>query len=159
MKVLRHTAALAILLAATASAMGQVQSPVGYEVPSPRWAAPAITDAYCDRDTASLSPEVPMLQWTVPVSNNSPFPISFTYDLKIVETMPGQDPIEAIERNPVAYSLRQLMAPQCLLPVSVVRTFSPDGVYVAQVTARAQYVRLQNGGRSDLLLFRVNDTK
>lgn len=159
MSTLRHIIAIAIMLATTATMSGQRQARGNYEVPSPRWVAPAFIDAYSDRDTASLSLQTPMLQWMMPIDNNSPIPVNFTYDLKIVEAMPGQDPLEAIERNPVAYQLRQLMAPQCLIPVNVIKMFSPDMVYVAQITARAPQVRQQNGGRSDLLIFRVTDSK
>lgn len=157
MKTLRYIIAAAVLAGTTAIVSSQIFPGGNQEVSSPRWVAPAVVDAYSDRDTVALSGQNPMLQWMMPVDNNSPVPVNFTYDLKIVEAMPGQDPVEAIERNPVAYQLHQLMAPQCLIPVNVIKMFNPEMVYVAQVTASAPQVRQQNRGRSDLLIFRVTD--
>lgn len=159
MNTLRYIIAGVILIGTTAILSSQINMRGNQGASSPRWVAPAVVDAYSNRDTAALSMHYPMLQWMMPVDNNSSLPVNFTYDLKIVEAMPGQDPVEAIKRNPVAYQLRQLMAPQCLIPVNVIKMFNPDMVYVAQVTARAPQVRLQNEGRSDLLIFRVTDLK
>lgn len=157
MNTLRNIMAVVILTFVSVTAFGQVVNPGRYEVPSPKWVMPTVTESYSARDTASLPLQASMLQWTMPVDNNSPVPVTFTYDLKIVEAMPLQNPLEAMKRNPVAYQLRQLMAPQCLIPASVISKFSKEKVYVAQVTARAPFVQQQNGGRSDLLIFRVTD--
>lgn len=155
MKALRNVLpAFALVFCA---AMASAQSGRYGEL-SPKWAAPAIVDDYTDRDTAMLSLQTPMLQWTMPVVGDSPVPVTVTYNLRIVEAMPGQDPLEAIERNPVAYQLRHLMAPQCLLPAKVIRKFSLAKVYVAQVTAQAQAAQQYGIGRSLPLIFRVIDS-
>lgn len=148
-----------ILVLVSMTALGQTVTRGHYEVASPKWLMPKVIEGYSSRDTTSLPLQVPMLQWTMPVDNNRTVQPSFTYDLKIVEAMPLQDPHEAMERNPVAYQLRQLMAPQCLIPIKVIRKFSKEKVYVARITARSRFVQQQNGGMSDLLVFRVTDLK
>lgn len=159
MNTLRNIMAVVILTFVSVTAFGQVATPGRNEVASPKWVMPTVTESYSARDTASLPLQAPLLQWTMPVDNNSSVPVTFTYDLKIVEAMPLQDPLEAMERNPVAYQIRRLMAPQCLIPVNVISKFSKGKVYVAQVTARSPFAQQQNGGRSDLLIFRVTDLK
>lgn len=159
MNTLRNIMAFAVLTIVFVRALGQAGSPGRYEVASPKWVMPKVVGGYSARDTALLPLQAPMLQWTMPVNNNSSVPVTFTYDLKIVEAMHLQDPLEAMERNPAAYQLRQLMAPQCLIPARVISKFSKEKVYVAQVTALAPFVQQQNGGRSDLLVFRVTDLK
>lgn len=79
--------------------------------------------------------------------------------------MPLQDPLEAIERNPVVYQVTGLTVAQCMLPASIVNGLSPFETYVAQVTARSNatqigaldYINIQNDGRSQLRLFRIKD--
>lgn len=136
-----------------------------YQASAPKWVSPVATNDYEGRNIATLSQQVPMLQWTSPVVNCNPTPITYTYDLKVVQMMPLQAPDEAMDRNPVVYQKSSLTMPQCLIPVNVIKGFSPAATYVAQITTRSNntqegtldYVNLQNNGKSDLLMFRVKD--
>ena len=79
--------------------------------------------------------------------------------------MPLQAPDEAIERNPVVYQATGLTMPQCLIPLNVIRNFSPYETYLAQITAKSNatqigsldYIELMNNGKSDIKMFRVKD--
>ena len=138
---------------------------VCYQASAPQWVSPVSAAAYGNRPTATLSLQVPMLQWTTPTVSCNPSPIPYTYDLKIVQMLPLQAPDEAMERNPVVFQKTALTMPQCLIPPTVIRNFAPTETYAAQITVHSNntqegsldYVHLQNNGRSDLLLFRVKD--
>ncbi len=138
---------------------------VCYQASAPRWVSPVTMNDYEDRNVATLSQQVPMLQWTSPAVSCDPTSVNYTYDLKIVQALPLQSPDEAIERNPVVYRQTSLTAPQCLVPATTIKMFSPTETYVAQITAHSSntqvgslgFVSLQNDGKSDLLLFRVKD--
>lgn len=138
---------------------------VCYQATAPKWIAPMSMNDYEDRNVATLSKQAPMLQWSTPAVSCNTTPIQYTYDLKIVQTLPFQYPDEAIERNAVVYQKTGLTMSQCLIPANIITNFAPTETYVAQVTARSNntqegsldYILLQNGGKSDLLQFRVKD--
>lgn len=138
---------------------------VCYSASAPKWVSPVSMNDYEDNSIATLSLQTPMLQWTTPVVNCNPTPIQYTYDLKIVQQIPLQNPNEAIERNAVVYQRSSLTASQCLIPATVISKFSPSETYVAQVTTHSNstqvgaldFVNLQNDGKSGLLMFRVKD--
>lgn len=138
---------------------------VCYQASAPKWISPVSMNDYEDRSVATLSQQVPMLQWSNPVVNCNPTPIQYTYDLKIVQMLPLQAPDEAMDRNPVVYQKTALTMPQCIIPATNIRNFAPTETYVAQVTVHSNntqagvldFVNLQNDGKSDLLLFRVKD--
>ena len=138
---------------------------VCYQASAPKWVAPVSMNDYEDRAVATLSQQVPMLQWTSPAVSCNPTPIQYTYDLKIVQMLPLQAPDEAMDRNPVVYQKTSLTMPQCLIPATNIKNFAPTETYVAQITAHSNntqqgtidYVNLQNNGKSDLLMFRVKD--
>lgn len=138
---------------------------VCYNASAPKWVSPVSMNDYEDHSIATLSQQTPMLQWTTPVINCNPTPIQYTYDLKIVQQIPLQDPNEAIERNAVVYQSNSLTSSQCLIPATIINKFSPSETYVAQITTRSNstqvgvldFVNLQNDGKSDLLMFRVKD--
>lgn len=138
---------------------------VCYQASAPKWISPISLNDYEDRNIATLSKQAPMLQWNTPLISCNPKPVQYTYDLKVVQAMPLQYPEEALERNAVVYQKTGLTMPQCLIPATVIKNFSPHETYVAQVTARSNntqegsldYIMLQNGGKSDLLQFRIKD--
>lgn len=138
---------------------------VCYQASAPKWVTPVAMNDYENHNVATLSQQVPMLQWTTPAVSCNPAPIQYTYDLKIVQMLPLQAPDEAMDRNPVVYQKMALTMPQCLIPATVIRNFAPTETYAAQITVHSNntqegsldYVNLQNNGKSDLLMFRVKD--
>lgn len=146
-------------------ALSRTMFRVCYQAKAPEWLMPVSTGDFENRDIATLVNQTPILTWTAPQVNCDPKPRNYTYDLKIVQQMPLQDPLEAIERNPVVYQVTGLTVAQCMLPASIVNGLSPFETYVAQVTARSNatqigaldYINIQNDGRSQLRLFRIKD--
>lgn len=146
-------------------ALSRTMFRVCYQAKAPEWLMPVSTGDFENRDIATLVKQTPILTWTAPQVNCDPKPRNYTYDLKIVQQMPLQDPLEAIERNPVVYQVTGLTVAQCMLPASIVNGLSPFETYVAQVTARSNatqigaldYINIQNDGRSQLRLFRIKD--
>lgn len=146
-------------------ALSRTMFRVCYQAKAPEWLMPVSTSDFENRDIATLVKQTPILTWTAPQVNCDPKPRNYTYDLKIVQQMPLQDPLEAIERNPVVYQVTGLTVAQCMLPASIVNGLSPFETYVAQVTARSNatqigaldYINIQNDGRSQLRLFRIKD--
>lgn len=146
-------------------ALSRTMFRVCYQAKAPEWLMPVSTGDFENCDIATLVKQTPILTWTAPQVNCDPKPRNYTYDLKIVQQMPLQDPLEAIERNPVVYQVTGLTVAQCMLPASIVNGLSPFETYVAQVTARSNatqigaldYINIQNDGRSQLRLFRIKD--
>lgn len=130
---------------------------VRVRVQAPRWVAPSVIGDYEDTRVVALDTRNPILIWMPPVLSGSTAAVTFTYDLKIVMVMPEQAPDQAIDRNPVVYQVKQLVTPQCLLPMTAVNAMTADNLYVAQVTTHARStiaIELENKGKSELLLFR-----
>lgn len=129
---------------------------VRVSVQAPRWVAPSIIGDYEKERVVMLDTHNPLLIWMPPVYSGIMVDVTFTYDLKIVMVMPGQAPDQAIDHNPIAFQIKQLTTPQCLLPMTVVNAISADYTYVAQVTTHvysANTIELENKGKSELLLF------
>ncbi len=86
----------------------------------------------------------------------------FTYTLKVVQLVAGQQPDDAIAHNPSVYERTGLLTPLCILPQERVRHMADDATYVARVTAEQtglantylNYALIENQGHSDLRLFR-----
>ena len=145
--------------------LGKALFTVCYQGRAPEWIMPVSTGEFGDHNIATLSKQTPMLTWMSPVITCSSIIHTFTYDIKVVQSMPLQAPDEAIERNPVVYQATGLTMPQCLIPLNVIRNFSPYETYLAQITAKSNatqigsldYIELMNNGKSDIKMFRVKD--
>ena len=99
--------------------------------------------------------------WTIPTINCGAS-TTYNYDFRVVEVLPGQQPDDAMRRNPIVYQVKKLVAPTCIIPTDVVRRlFLPDKNYICQVTANPNattvlnYVMLNNGGESDYRMFHI----
>lgn len=79
-------------------ALSRTMFRVCYQAKAPEWLMPVSTGDFENRDIATLVKQTPILTWTAPQVNCDPKPRNYTYDLKIVQQMPLQDPLEAIER-------------------------------------------------------------
>lgn len=105
--------------------------------------------------------EIVQFNWTIPTINCGAS-ATYNYDFRVVEVLPGQQPDDAILRNPIVYQVKQLVAPTCIIPTDVVnRLFRPDKDYICQVTANPNttsalnYVMINNGGESDYRMFHI----
>lgn len=145
--------------------LGKALFTVCYQGRAPEWISPVPMGDFAESNIATLSKQTPLLTWMSPIITCSSIIHTFTYDIKVVQSMPLQAPDEAIERNPVVYQATGLTMPQCMIPISVVNGMSPIETYVAQITAKSNatqigsldYIELMNNGKSDLKLFRVKD--
>jgi hypothetical protein len=89
--------------------------------------------------------------------------LQFTYEFRVVELLPGQNPDDAMDRNANFYIARNLTVPMATIPVTYVNRMDLSKTYVAQVKATQSgvgskmlnYVMLENGGKSPFRQFRV----
>ncbi len=116
---------------------------------------------------AELDPLAPQFTWRAPVVACNPAALQFTYSMRIVEVLPGQQPDQSMTSNPVTYQVSNLATPTCLLPASVIMQMKEGKTYAAQVTATQtnvnrtmlNYVSIANNGKSTYKLFRLKETK
>lgn len=123
---------------------------------------PSAFDASND-DVVPIDPLSPLFTWTTPVVTCNPTLLQFEYTFRVVRLLPAQDIDAAMERNAAVYVSTGLLAPQCLIPQSIISIMDPSATYVAQVTAYNRsvtsgllnYTVLENNGRSDYKVFRI----
>ena len=137
---------------------------VCYKAQAPTFITPLLSTPGDDMSEAELSIHNPLFTWTQPVITCSPSAFTYTYDLRIVELIDGQEPDVAMDRNPVVYQKTDQMSPMVLIDkVTLDTKFSKDKTYVAQVTAKQtggsvfDYVMLENQGKSPLRKFKLVD--
>ncbi|MBQ7421979.1 MAG: hypothetical protein IJV27_07555, partial [Prevotella sp.] len=116
-----------------------------------------------DYNIAILSTLNPMIAWTQPVMACSP-QVQFTYELRIIEQIPGQAPDDALENGAAVYQKAGLLNTNFMLPQSTLNKLKKDKTYAAQVIATTNtqegdmnYVYVNNDGKSSWLQFRVTD--
>lgn len=154
---------LAAPVAVSNPATGMAHFTVCYKAQAPQFLSPVSTSLELqDNSVAEVEALAPMFTWTQPMIACNPAAMSFRYSFKVVELMPGQNPMEAMERNPVVYRSDNLMAAQCIIPTNVVSAqLRTDRTYAAQVTASSNavgvlnYVMIENEGKSTYRLFRI----
>ena len=122
------------------------------------------TDNYAISGTPPLNSNVamvdrlnPQFTWTEPVVTCGSNLARYTYSLRIVQLLPGQNADDAMHRNPVVYQADRLKAAMCIVPKQVIDKMDPTAQYVAQVTATptnsaTAYVQIENEGKSNMLL-------
>lgn len=130
-----------------------------YKAQAPQFLIPMV-DASSSEAVAQVDPLSAQFTWTIPTIACGAT-ASYTYDIKFVELLPGQQPDVAMDRNPVVYQVSDLMANSCIIPTNKVSgSFLADKTYLAQVTAQANngsplsYVMLENNGKSTFLPFK-----
>lgn len=131
---------------------------VCYKAQAPQFLTPMVMAS--DDAVTQVDPLSAQFTWTQPVTNCG-VSTTYTYNLQIVELLPGQQPDAAMDRNPVVYQSKGLMANMCVIPTQVVSSnFYADKTYLAQVRAVAKangplsYVMLENNGKSTYLPFK-----
>ena len=96
---------------------GKCQFTVCYKAHAPQFILPmAIGKGLNDLNVAKLSRQNPQLTWREPVLACNPKAQRYTYDIKIVEMMPGQQPDDAMDFNPAVYLQRGIMTPVATIP-------------------------------------------
>lgn len=132
-----------------------------YKAQSPDFITPSLLGT-ADPSVAEVNPLNAQFTWTTPVIACGSGFSSYTYDLRIVELLNGQQPDYAINHNPIIYQSKGLLAPTCIIPPNVITSkFYANQKYVAQITARPKsgnpldYVQIANDGKSPLRIFRI----
>ena len=126
---------------------------VCYKAQAPQFLTPMV-NAMSESAMAQVDPLNAQFTWTMPVIACGAA-ATYTYDFKVVELYPGQQPDVAMDRNPVIYQAEDLLANMCIIPTQIVSAnFYSDKTYLAQVTAISNasgplsYVMLENNGKS-----------
>lgn len=132
-----------------------------YKAQSPDFITPTLLGT-ADPSVAEVNPLNAQFTWTTPVIACGSGFSSYTYDLRIVELLNGQQPDYAINHNPIIYQSKGLLAPTCIIPPNVIKSkFYANQKYVAQITAQPKsgnpldYVQIANDGKSSLRIFRI----
>jgi len=132
---------------------------VCYKAQAPQFLTPMI-NVMSDETVAQVDPLNAQFTWTMPVIACGAA-ARYTYDFKVVELLPGQQPDVAMDRNPVIYQAQELLANMCVIPTQVITgNFYADRTYLAQITAASKasgplsYVMLENNGKSTYLPFK-----
>lgn len=132
---------------------------VCYKAQAPSFITPMITGTEL-LAVASVDEGNAQFTWTESMINCNPSASQFRYDFVVKALLPGQQPDDAMEWNPVVYHSDGLMVPMCIIPPAVIRNLDKTKVYIAQVTAREvgknplNYIMLENGGKSTYRMFR-----
>ena len=115
---------------------------------------------------ADMNPLAPQFTWKAPVVACNPGILTYTYSLRIVELLPGQQPDKSMDSNPVVYQANNLSSPMCIIPPAVIKQMKLLTTYAAQITATSankdkamlNYVSIVNNGKSSYKLFRLNSS-
>ena len=135
---------------------------VCYNAQAPEFLTPATTNMDMQA-IAELNPLSPQFTWKAPVLACNPSALQYTYSLRIVEVLPGQQPDNSMDHNPVVYQVSNLSAPMCMIPQTVIKQMNGKITYAAQITATSanagsnmlNYVNIANEGKSTYKLFRL----
>ena len=132
---------------------------VCYKAQAPQFLTPML-NVMGEGSVAQVDPLNAQFTWTMPLIACGAS-ASYTYDIKIVELLPSQQPDVAMDRNPIVYQSKGLLANMCVIPTQVVTSnFYADRTYLAQVTALPKatgtlsYVMIENNGKSTYLPFK-----
>ena len=133
---------------------------VCYKAQAPTFLTPMV-NVMDENAIARLDPLNAQFTWTQPMIACGAA-ATYTYDFKVVELIPGQEPDVAMDRNPIVYQVKDLMANLCIIPPNIITSrFYADKTYLAQVTASSQssgplsYVMLENNGKSTYHRFKI----
>lgn len=139
-----------------ASAPGNTHFTICYSASSPEFITPV---ACLDLSGDVVEPINPLLiSWRPPMFNCAGPPAQFTYNLKMVEVMPGQNIQSAIDFNPVAIQLDNMMASTAQIDTNMFASIlRPGQRYAMQVTAmpnaQTSNIIMANQGKSPVCSF------
>ena len=151
--------ALATPVVVSSPESGTCTFQICYKAQAPQFLIPLV-DALGSETVAQVDPLSAQFTWTMPIIACGAS-ATYTYDIKFVELYPGQQPDVAMDRNPIIYQVKDLLANTCIIPTNKITSdFYADKTYLAQVTAQANstgplsYVMLENNGKSTFLPFK-----
>lgn len=139
---------------------------VCYNAQAPQFLTPSLPNQGQELQSlsvAEIDPASPQFTWQAPVLACNQSAIQYTYSMRVVEVLPGQNPVNSMDHNPVVYQANKLTTPLCIIPFGVVKTMKTGTTYAAQVTASVansnnkmlNYVSVENEGKSPYRLFRL----
>ena len=144
---------------------------VCYKAQSPEFLTPVVGMGQ-ENEVATVDYQNAQFTWREPIVACNTTQLSFRYDFKVYELLPGQLPTDVIgangKSNPVVYQSVGLINPMCIIPQNIVSAkFFEDRTYVAQVTASQantaanmlNYTLIENEGKSNMRLFKVQLNK
>ena len=138
---------------------------VCYKGQAPEFLTPSVVGKgdLNDLSVAKLDKTIPQFTWRQPVVSCNSGALQFSYEFRVVELLPGQNPDDAIDRNANIYIARNLTVPMVTIPVTYINRMDVSKTYVAQVKATQSgvgskmlnYVMLENNGKSPFRQFRI----
>jgi len=159
--------ALANPMALSSLSGGTTTFNICYNAQAPEFLTPAVIGGggggLQDLSVATLNKNNAQFTWRAPVIACNSALLQFSYEFKIVELLPGQQPDDAIDHNANFYIVKELMTPMVIIPTTYVNRMDADKTYVAQVTAKQtglgaqmlNYTVIENNGKSPFRLFKL----
>ena len=142
---------------------GQCIFNVCYKAQAPEFLMPmAAVGASAAMPVCTMDKHNALFTWKEPVVACNPGAARFTYSIKVVQVVNGQNPDEAMQHNAAVYEKSGLLSPMCILPQERIRNMIDGETYAARVTAQQSglgssylnYSMVENDGQSDIKLFR-----
>ena len=137
-----------------------------YKAQAPEFITPmSMNTELLDLTVAKMNRMNPQFTWRQPVVACNPSAQQFTYEIRVCELAPNQQPDDALRNAPI-YIQRNLLAPMAIIPRSSLDRMQSDKVYVAQVTASPRnttskmmgFSMIENQGKSPYRMFRIVDS-
>jgi hypothetical protein len=154
-------------VALSSSSGGRCFFTICYKAQAPEFLTPMMSNGggFIDLSVAKLDKMNPQFTWKAPVVTCNPQAAQFTYEFRIVELLPGQQPDVAMRGNASVFIARDLTVPMVTIPITYVNKLDPKKTYVAQVKAKQSgvgakmlnYVMIENEGKSPFRMFRIGD--
>ncbi len=143
---------------------GMAHFTVCYKAQAPEFLVP--NPKLAGADISPIDPLLAMFRWSEPTLTCNPAAQSYRYDFRVVEQLPGQQPDDAMDHNPVVYLSKSNVSPMVIVPAFYMqRDFKVGKTYLAQVTARPvatstlNYVMLENEGKSTYIRFKIKSVE
>lgn len=144
--------------------VGTAHFTVCYKAQAPEFIVP--NPKLAGAELPLIDPLLAMFRWSEPTLTCNPAAQSYRYDFRVVEQLPGQQPDDAMDHNPVVYLSKSNVSPMVIVPALYMqRDFKPGKTYLAQVTARPvstgtlNYVMLENDGKSTYCKFKIKSVE
>ena len=140
-----------------------------YKAQSPEFLTPIMSNGggLVDLSVAEIQQNNAQFTWRAPVTTCNAQATQFSYEFKIVELLPGQQPDDAINKNAAFYTVKDLVTPMVTIPPTYVNRLDKAKTYVAQVKAKQtgtganmlNYVMIENEGKSPFRMFKLVEPK
>ena len=151
-------------VAVSSPTAGYCDFTVCYKAQAPEFLTPVTNNALDLMAIAKVQEMNAQFTWRQPVVACNPAAARFTYNFKVVQVNPMQQPDDAIDHNPVVYQVKGLLSPMVIIPQNIIKSqFREQTTYAAQVEAVSSntnsllldYVNIENKGKSPFKLFMI----